>query len=71
MFKLIAPRNLGPIPAAAAASSVPLAIFAWTERTVVCGVVLDVVTRGRREMKRLRYLEIPATWAVVDKNPGS
>ena len=35
MFKLIAPRDLGPIPATAAAAFVALAIFAWTERTVL------------------------------------
>ena len=35
MFKLVAPRDLGPIPAAAAAAFVGLAVFAWTERTVV------------------------------------
>ena len=35
MFKLIAPRDLGPIPAATAAAFVALAIFAWTERTVL------------------------------------
>ena len=35
MFKLVAPRDLGPIPAAAAAAFVVLAVFAWTERTVV------------------------------------
>ena len=35
MFKLIAPRDLGPIPAAAATAFFILAIFAWTERTVV------------------------------------
>jgi hypothetical protein len=28
--------------------------------SVVCGLVLDTVTRGRREMKRLAYLQIPA-----------
>jgi glycosyltransferase involved in cell wall biosynthesis len=27
---------------------------------MVCGLVLDTVTRGRREMKRLAYLQIPA-----------
>lgn len=27
---------------------------------LTCGLILDTVTRGRREMKRLRYLEIPA-----------
>ena len=35
MFKLVAPRDLGPIPAAAATAFVALAIFAWTERTVL------------------------------------
>ena len=35
MFKLVAPRNLGPIPAVAATAFVALAIFAWTERTVL------------------------------------
>lgn len=29
--------------------------------TLVCGMVLDSVERGRREMKRLAYLAIPAT----------
>ena len=35
MIRLIAPRDLGPVPAVAAAAFVALAIFAWTERTVV------------------------------------
>ena len=35
MFKLIASRDLGPIPAVAATAFVALAIFAWTERTVL------------------------------------
>ena len=35
MFKLIAPRDLAPIPAIAATAFVALAIFAWTERTIV------------------------------------
>ena len=35
MFQLIAPRDLGPVPAVAAAAFVSLAIFAWTERTSV------------------------------------
>ena len=35
MFKLVTPRNLGPIPAVAATAFVALAIFAWTERTVL------------------------------------
>ena len=35
MFKPVAPRDLSPIPAAAATAFVALAIFAWTERTVL------------------------------------
>ena len=35
MFKLIAPRDLGPIPATATTAFVALAIFAWTERSVL------------------------------------
>ena len=35
MLRLIAPRDLGPVPAVAAAAFVALAIFAWTERTVL------------------------------------
>ena len=35
MFKLFTPRNLGPVPAVAATAFVALAIFAWTERTVL------------------------------------
>ena len=35
MFKLVAPRDLGPIPAATTMAFVALAIFAWTERTIL------------------------------------
>ncbi len=28
--------------------------------SLTCGLILDTVTRGRKEMKRLRYLEFPA-----------
>ncbi len=35
-----------------------LMIFAFLSLT--CGLVLDTVTRGRQEMKRMRYLNIPA-----------
>jgi glycosyltransferase involved in cell wall biosynthesis len=28
--------------------------------SLTCGLILDTVTRGRREMKRMRYLNIPA-----------
>jgi hypothetical protein len=31
----------------------------------VCGLILDTVTRGRREMKRLAYLSIPALRLVA------
>jgi glycosyltransferase involved in cell wall biosynthesis len=34
--------------------------------SLVCGVVMDAVTRGRREMKRLFYLGIPAPGEAVD-----
>ena len=35
MFKLMGPRDLGPIPALAVTAFVALAVFAWTERTVL------------------------------------
>ncbi len=35
MFKFILPRDLGPIPAVAATAFVALAVFGWTERTVL------------------------------------
>ena len=38
--------------------SMGLMIIAFLSLT--CGLVLDTVTRGRREMKRMRYLNIPA-----------
>ena len=31
------------------------------------GLILDTVTRGRREVKRLRYLELPGIHAVVEQ----
>jgi glycosyltransferase involved in cell wall biosynthesis len=36
--------------------------------SLVCGVVMDAVTRGRREMKRLFYLGIPAPDGAVDQS---
>ncbi|HEY0836666.1 MAG TPA: glycosyltransferase [Azospirillum sp.] len=36
--------------------------------SLTCGLILDTVTHGRREMKRLRYLTIPAPGTVP---PGS
>ena len=31
---------------------------------VTCGFILETVTRGRREMKRMRYLELPAPRSI-------
>ena len=28
--------------------------------SLTCGLILETVTRGRREMKRMQYLSIPA-----------
>lgn len=36
--------------------------------SLVCGVVMDAVTRGRREMKRLFYLGIPAPQGARDQS---
>jgi len=36
--------------------------------SVVCGLVLDTVTRGRREMKRLAYLQIAAPLAALHED---
>jgi len=44
------------LPTAVLASGIMLLAFL----SLACGLTLDTVTRGRREMKRLRYLEIPA-----------
>lgn len=46
-------------PTAILAAAVMLLAFL----SVVCGLILDTVTRGRREMKRLAYLQIPAPLA--------
>lgn len=35
--------------------------------SLTCGLVLDTVTRGRREMKRMRYLNIPAPQKTEDR----
>ena len=43
-------------PTAILSASLMLAAFL----SIVCGLVLDTVTRGRREFKRLQYLQIPA-----------
>lgn len=44
------------LPTAVLATGVALLSFL----SLGCGIVLDSVSRGRHEMKRLRYLEIPA-----------
>lgn len=38
--------------------------------SLTCGLILDTVTRGRREMKRMRYLEIPAEHLKVREQPA-
>jgi glycosyltransferase involved in cell wall biosynthesis len=45
-----------------AASTMLLAFLALT-----CGLILDTVTHGRREIKRLAYLTIPSVGALVGK----
>jgi hypothetical protein len=35
--------------------------------SLTCGLILDTVTRGRQEMKRMRYLNIPAPGRSADK----
>jgi hypothetical protein len=44
------------LPTAVLATGIALLAFL----SFGCGIVLDSVSRGRHEMKRLRYLEIPA-----------
>ena len=34
--------------------------------SLFCGLILDTVTRGRNEAKRLRYLELPGIHSAVD-----
>ena len=47
-------------PTAILSASIMLAAFL----SLVCGLILDTVTRGRREMKRLVYLQTPAPSAL-------
>ena len=44
------------VPAVLATGTMLLAFL-----SLVCGLILDTVTRGRRELRRLSYLAIPAT----------
>jgi hypothetical protein len=37
--------------------------------SLVCGLIMDAVTRGRREMKRLFYLSIPGPTKPDDIRP--
>jgi hypothetical protein len=37
--------------------STAIMLLAWL--SVVCGLILDTVVRGRREMRRLAYLALP------------
>lgn len=60
VFKTFIETGLVPkIPSAILSASVMLLAFL----SVVCGFILDTVTRGRREMKRLAYLQVPAPLA--------
>ena len=49
-------------PTAILSASVMLLAFL----SMVCGLILDTVTRGRREVKRLAYLQIPAPLSSAD-----
>ena len=48
-------------PTAILSASIMLLAFL----SLVCGLVLDTVTRGRREIKRLSYLQIPSPAATL------
>jgi glycosyltransferase involved in cell wall biosynthesis len=62
VFKTFIETGLVPgIPTAILSASVMLLAFL----SAVCGLILDTVTRGRREMKRLAYLQIPAPLAAL------
>ena len=43
----------------------PTAVLAFLALT--CGLVLDTVTHGRRELKRLAYLTVPSVGATREK----
>jgi hypothetical protein len=38
-----------------------MGLLGMASLSFACGLILDTVTRGRCEMKRMRYLNIPAT----------
>ena len=50
------------LPTAVLATGVMLLAFL----SLGCGFVLDTVTRGRTEMKRLHYLSLPAPGASLE-----
>jgi glycosyltransferase involved in cell wall biosynthesis len=39
--------------------------------SIFCGLILDTVTRGRKEAKRIRYLGVPGIFAVLEKKAGA
>ena len=51
------------LPTAVLATGLMLLAFL----SLACGAILDTVTRGRREMKRLSYLRIPGVSAALDQ----
>ncbi|MCC6469578.1 MAG: glycosyltransferase [Alphaproteobacteria bacterium] len=52
------------LPTAVLSTGVMLLAFL----SLVCGLILDTVTRGRRELRRLSYLAIPATGRAEGAN---
>ncbi|WP_404532926.1 glycosyltransferase [Massilia sp. TN1-12] len=52
------------LPTAVLAASVMLLAFL----SLTCGLILDTVTHGRRELKRLAYLTTPSVRAVLEKD---
>ena len=54
-------------PTAILAASIMLLAFL----SLVCGLVLDTVTRGRRETKRLAYLGTPAPSTLLEFPEGA
>ncbi len=54
-------------PTAILSASIMLLAFL----SVVCGLILDTVTRGRREMKRLAYLQVAAPREALNRSPYS
>jgi len=54
-------------PTAILSASIMLLAFL----SLVCGFVLDTVTRGRREMKRLAYLQMPAPLEALEIAPAA